>query len=134
MSAKLIKGEMSCSRTNHNEIHMQIQCSESGARFVDMYISLEEFAKLVTGVHVSDIQITVCNLDRVGKRRVTEKRSIKYEGSSEYGSRKQWEAYIVENCQEEGWILNSTLNSQSSVEYVDGESILNYSVYKYVDI
>lgn len=37
------------------------------------------------------------------------------------------------NAREEGWVLSTYLGSQNSVKWVDGKTILNYSVTKYVN-
>ena len=130
--SKVITGEMSCSRNNHNKINIRVQCSESGANFLSIELTAEEFGKLITGLHMPDLTMEVNHLSRVGKRHVREDRSVEY--PYVHRTRNEMEVWLMLNCRESGWTLNSTLNSQSSVEYVDGKTILNYSVFKFVDI
>ena len=132
MSTKVIKGEISCARTNHNKIHIAIKCSSSRAEFLDVEITAEQFGQLVTGMYLSDINMSVDKLDIVGKKKVVEVRSVEF--SNKNGLREYQEQWLVDNCQEEGWTINPYLRSQSSVKYVDGKTILNYTVYKYIDI
>lgn len=131
MPAKTIVGEMSCCRDNHGKIHIEIQCSSSGVHFVDILLEAEQFAMLVTGAHISDIPLKVNGLDRVGKTKIRESRQVLL--PLETYSRDEQEKWLVDNCQEEGWILNPYLRSQSSQVRIDGTNYLNYSVYKYID-
>jgi len=43
------------------------------------------------------------------------------------------EEWLSKNAQEEGWILNNYLRSQSSVTHTEEGTILRYSVTKYVN-
>lgn len=131
MSAKTIVGEMSCCRNNKGEIHIEIQCSSSGAHFVDVILKPEQFAMFITGAHISGIPVTVNKLDIVGKTKIRESRQVLFPMDTH--NRDDREKWLVENCQEEGWILNKYLGSQSSQVMIDGKRYLNYSVYKYID-
>lgn len=132
MSTKIIKGEILCARTNQNKIHIEVQCSSSRAKFLDIELTPEQFGQLVTGLHLSDITLKVDKLDIVGKKKVAETRSV--ECPLDSISRESKEKWIIDNCQEEGWTVSPYLGSQSSVKYVDDKTILNYHVYKYIDI
>lgn len=132
MSTKVIKGELSCARTNHNKIHIQVQCSSSNAKFLDIELTTEQFGQLVTGLYLSDIDVRVDRLEIVGKKKVAESRSVEF--PLENFRREDQEQWLIDNCQEEGWTINPYLRSQSSVKHVDGNTILNYHVYKYIDI
>ena len=132
MSTKVIKGAISCSRTNHNKIHIEVQCSSSRAKFLDIELTADEFGRLVTGMYLSDINIQVDKLDIVGKKKVAEPRSVEFPFDSI--SRESKEKWLIDNCQEEGWTVNPYLGSQSSVKHVDSKTFLNYTVYKYIDI
>lgn len=130
MSTKVIIGDISCCRDNHNRIHIEVKCDASNVRFLDIHLSAEQFGKLVTGAYLSEIPVTVNQLDKVGLSKVVESRSVIY--PKEFGNRDEQEQFIKDNCQEEGWIVSPYLRSQTSVKTVKGMTTLNYSVYKYV--
>jgi hypothetical protein len=44
------------------------------------------------------------------------------------------EQWLQDNAQEEGWIIDHYLGSQSSIDHMDGKTFLNYSVHKYVEL
>lgn len=132
MSSKVIVAGIHCSRTSRNQIHIEFKCDSSNVSFLDIQLSPEQFAMLITGAYLSEIPVTVSHLDRVGMTKVHEKRNVVFTGARNY-DRDEQEQFIKDNCQEEGWIVNATLRSQTSVGYKDGKTILNYSVYKFVD-
>lgn len=133
MSRKTIAGEMCISRDNHNSINIEMVCSESNTKFVHVRLTAEQFGMMVTGAYQSGIKIVVQDLDRVGKQKVIEHRQMVHPES--YSNREAREQFLIDNAQEEGWILNPSLRSQQSVQYRgDAGTILCYTVHKYIDI
>lgn len=132
MSVKVINGQMQITRNNHNKIHIEVQCSESLAHFLDIELTTDEFAMLVTGCHQSDIKMKVRGLDKVGKRRIREDRQVKCPLTTY--NRDALSKWIDDHCQEDGWLVSNYLGSQSSIKSVDDGTLLNYSVCKWVDI
>lgn len=131
MSVNVINGEMQITRSNHNKIHIEVQCSDSLAHFLAIELTTDQFAMLVTGCHQSDIKMEVRGLDKVGKTRVRETRQV-FCPSKTY-DRDVLEKWIVDHCQEDGWVLSPGLRSQHSMKSVDNGTLLNYSVCKWVD-
>lgn len=131
MSAKTIVADVSCCRDNHNRIHIEVKCDKSNVRFLDILLTAEQFGKLITGAYMSELPVKVEHLDLVGKKKVREDRSVVWP-SNRIGSREEQEQFIIDNCQEEGWKVYPALRSQNSVSHKNGETILNYAVYKYV--
>ena len=87
----------------------------------------------MTGRAEADVIGDVRGLGRVGKVKVLESRQTIYPGKS-YDDRAKQESYIVDNCQEDGWELLPALRSQGSIQRgTTGETLLNYSVVKYVE-
>lgn len=132
MSVKVINGEMQITRCNRNKIHIEVQCSESLAHFLAIELTTDEFAMLVTGCHQSNIKMQVRGLDKVGKRRILQRRQVKCPLSTY--DKEALSKWIDDNCQEEGWFVNNYLGSQSSVKRVDDGTLLNYSVHKWIEI
>ncbi len=121
---------MSITRNSRNEITVEIMDDLSRNRFVTVSMTPEKFAMMVTGLSMVEVNFEVKGLRNVGKKRISERRTITYTGK-EY-NRKILEAWLMENYQEEGWSLDPYLGSQSSIKYEKDFTILNYSVYKFV--
>lgn len=132
MSTKVIPCDMSITRSNHDKVNIEIQCGTSLAHFVNVELTLEQFAFLITGRHQSDLKMQVNNLDCVGKQRIREDRQVLCPHKSYY--RDKLTEWLKENCQGDGYILNTYLGSQTSVKHVDNGVLLNYSVMKFVDV
>ncbi len=125
-------GAVSISRDSRDNVNIRIHDNASGIEFVDIQMTLENYAMLITGLSRVDATGEVRGLDKVGKQRITEARSTvcPIKGYD----KKVFQQWLIDNCQEEGWELNSYLGSQSSMGLdKDGERVLNYSVTKYVE-
>lgn len=129
--SKEIKTAISIGRNSLDEVHIRVECRASNSEFVDVVLSYEEFAKALTGLSMVDCHATVRNLGNVGKKKVIEGRKV--ECPLDTYSRDVLSKWLTDNCQEEGWTLSAYLGSQTSVSRVDGKTILNYSVFKYIE-
>lgn len=127
-----ITAGVTISRNSSDEIHISFRDNLSGITFVNVNMTLSDFALALTGLAEVKAPAEVAGLCNVGKVRVTEPRSVVYSGNHEF-DRKKRESWLVENCQEDGWRLNSCLGSQGSTTYQNGVTTLNYSVTKFVD-
>jgi hypothetical protein len=126
------KGSVSISRNSNDQVNIRIHDSASGAEFVDIQITLENYALLITGLSRVEATGDVRGLDKVGKQKVIEQRSVVC--PLDGWDKKVFRHWLIENCQEEGWELNSYLDSQTSVSNnKDGTKTLNYSVVRYVE-
>lgn len=127
------RGNISITRSSNNMINIRLRDKLSRTEFVDVQMTLEDFASAVTGLAEVDVVGDVRGLDRVGKVKVLESRQTTYPGNS-YDDRSKQESYIIENCQEDGWELLPALRSQGSIQKgTTGEILLKYSVVKYVE-
>lgn len=126
-----MNGKITISRASDDRVYIRIEDSTSGVEFVEVSMSLAAFGSAVTGHGCQDVLLKVRGLGFVGKTRVTEKRSIDCPlRSYDRGELTNW---LKENAQEEGWLLDTYLGSQSSIGYHNGKTRLNYSVTKYVE-
>lgn len=135
MNEKDIQISMAISRPSGRDesyISIELRDEESRTRFIDVKIPLAQFSEALTGLMVSGIPAHVRGLDVVGKRKIIEPRSKEYPLKGH--TRDLQEKWLVENAQEEGWILDPYLGSQGSVVTFNGKTVLNYHVHKYVDI
>lgn len=129
-----MKFNLSISRDSKDRINIEIICKESRARFLQLELSLEEYAQVITGLSHVEVEGKVNGLDVVGKTRVKEQRNITVGQDIGRQPKEQLKDWLIKNCGEDGWILDTYLGSQNSVVYngVDKYTI-NYSVYKYVE-
>ena len=112
-------------------ISIEIRDKASGIQFVDAEMSLEDFAACITGLGYCSLDAEVRGLQYVGKQAVTESRRIEYTGPKTH-DRKKLADWLVLKAKEDGWLVNSYLNSQGSVVNEGEKTFLNYSVTKYV--
>ena len=127
------KGNISISRDSRNNINIRLRDKVSRTEFVDVCMSLENYAMLITGLAEVEVVGEVRGLETVGKKRIIEQRS--FVPTTENTTRDFLEQYIKDNLQEEGWIVSPALRSQASIKYdgIGGHTV-HYSVHKYVDV
>lgn len=117
MKEKNISVSVSISRDSNDVVHIRIKDKNSCSEFVDVSMTLEEWALASTGL-VTDSNASVRGLDRVGKTRIVEECTT-VSGVDSY-KREEHEQWLKENCQREGWILNPYLGSQRSITRSSG--------------
>ena len=125
-----MKFNLSISRNSKDLVGIEVVCKESRTRFLRLKLTLEEYAQVITGLSHVEVEGEVKGLDTVGKTRVREVRSVTVSDDIGSQSKEQLEEWLIRNCSEEGWILNTYLGVVFGG--VDKYTI-NYSVYKYVD-
>ena len=132
--AKTIRASISVLRNSHDEVIIEIEDKNSRARFVRVTMSPHDFAMAVTGLSDINVSAEVVGLDVVGKKKVVEKRTA--ECPLKTYDKEILKKWLTDNCQEEGWKLDSYLGAQSSVKLISGgEGVyLNYRVYRYEEI
>ena len=124
-------GNITINRDNRDVINIRLQDKCSRAEFVDVQMTLEDFTLAITGLAKVEVKGEVRGLEVLGKIRVNEPRSVVYPGNT-FDDRSKQEAFIMDNCQEEGWTVQATPRSQGSIKTVEGNTVLTYSVVKYV--
>lgn len=129
------EGNISISRDSRDKINIRIEDDVSGIRFIDVQMTLEDFAFAITGLSCQAVKGEVRGLENVGKTKVRESRSTLQVEELKYKSRQEITEWLKSNCQEEGWILDTYLGSQSSFSHdSQGNMTIHYSVHKYVDV
>lgn len=133
MGTSKTQGKISIYRSTHNggKIVLEIKDESSRSIFLNAEMGFEDFAKCVTGLSEVSVLFSLHNAENVGKRKIVEDRQVVYFG--QHTDKETMSQWLKDNCQEDGWILDTYLGSKKSVEVVDGGVILlNYRVYKYV--
>lgn len=134
-----MKGSLSVTKTQvslgKRQLSIVLRDEASRVQFVEITVSLEDFMDCLTGHHLDSVDFEVRNLSWVGKKKVMEKRQIvcPLKGFKNSYSKTELQEWLLKNAQEEGWIINPFLGSQSSVKWDGDKAILNYTVYKFVD-
>lgn len=130
-----MKGSLTISRPSYGDgrrkIRICVRDELSRNQFLEVEIDYAEFTEALTGMSETEIDFQVYGLENVGKLRVFEKRQIVYPDTPY--NKASMESWLIENAQEEGWIVNPYLGSQQSVIHVDGKTLLNYTVTKFVN-
>lgn len=125
------KGGVSISRNSNDEVNIRVYDGASRVEFVDISMTLENYALLITGMSRVEAVGEVRGLEYVGKEKFTENRSV--ECPLDTYDKAKLQQWLVDNCQEDGWELNTYLGSQGSIGRKGGVRTLNYSVYRYED-
>lgn len=112
-------------------IRISLHDNASGIEFVSARMDCEDFAKAVTGLAYVPISGDVRGVEYLGKTHVSEPRTIFCPlKTHRKDALVEW---LKNNAQEDGWILDTYLNSQNSV-ISDGKGCrLNYRVHKYIE-
>lgn len=124
-----MKGNISIGRDSRNSINIEIQDEASRINFLKVKMTPEQFAMVLTGLSMVNVDFEVKGLSKVGLTKVIESRKVSCPISSY--DRKILSQWLVENCQEEGWKIDTYLGSQRSITYENGITFLNYKVYRY---
>ena len=126
-----INGSLSVSRGSDDKIRIRVRDEASNAEFLVAELTPHDFAMMITGLSGIEAKCEVRGLEVVGKKRIREQRTVIYPKKSY--DRTQLEQWLEDNCQEDGWFLDSALRSQSSTFYSGTGTGLNYAVYRYED-
>ena len=124
--------KVTISRNSNELINVYVEDTASSIRFLELTMTLTDFAMAITGHGYMPAVGEVHGLEFVGKRRVQEPRTVVYTGPDTY-NRNLMADWLEQNCQEEGWMLDTYLGSQGSVQHNRGETTLHYRVIRYVD-
>lgn len=128
------------SRNNSQEITLQVRDNLSGVQFLELKLTLEQFALAITGMSLDNVVGEVRGLENVGKTKMYESRCVKLPKSMGNKPNSHVRQWLIEEFKEGGeiyepggWILDPYVGQQSFVVYRDGVVSVNYSVYKYVE-
>jgi hypothetical protein len=136
MSKKSLKGTICISRPPYGDgrdmIRISIRDDLSHSNFLIVEIPHADFAKAITGLGYVPIDMEIRNLSGVGKKLISEPRSVIC--PIDTYQKDAYKAWLIDNMQEDGWIIDTYLGSQNSVVREGEKTTLNYSVYRYEDV
>jgi hypothetical protein len=131
LNCKLSIHRTTCS---HEEDFISIEVADeaSGLQFLSLEVSIANFGAAVTGLSHQECRGRARGLQYVGKKRITEKRQAIAPREHDRDKLRQW---LIDNKQEDGWLIDAYLGSQSSIRHnADDTVTLYYSVYKFVEV
>ena len=126
-------GNITITRMSDGMICVSMRDKASGIKFVSAEMDCETFAMAVTGLAECECEIETHGLAHIGKKRVRESREIVCPIRLIDVRKDELQKWLEANAQEEGWILDSYLGSQSSTKIHPNGTLLRYSVVKYID-
>lgn len=118
-------------RSSDGTFRIRITDEAASCCFVEVKMTPENFAYMLANQPV-ECDGEVMNLNRVGKTKMREQRSVVYTG--EKTDKKTIRKWLLEEHQEHGWEMNDQLSSQNSLAYDSetGHYHVNYTVEKWV--
>lgn len=129
-----MEGKISITRPSfHDErevIAIEIYDNASRTTFCRVQVGMADFAAALTGQSQMPVQMELRGLAYVGLVKVAEKRTATVPGR--FYDKAYLQQWLIDNCHEDGWIIDSYLGSQSSIKFSDDSTLLNYSVHKFV--
>jgi len=130
-----MKFKVTISRDSSNKVRIRLRDDLSRQIFAEATMDLESYAMAITGMAEQEAEGKIEGLEFVGKKLVVEHRTAVCP-FNKYHSREDLREWLIKNCQEVGYILDPSLNSQGSVTYnqEDGSCTLRYLVRKYVEV
>lgn len=128
-----MKFNLSISRNSKDLVGIRVKCDKSRITFLELELTLEEYAQVITGLSEVEVSGVVRGLQSVGKEKIGEPRSVVLPKGLYNYDKKPVVEYLEKNHQEEGWTLDLYLGSQESITHDQhtGDYTANYTVYRY---
>ena len=139
MKQQVLKGKIDITRPSRYDgkdvISITLKDDSSLVRFLEIELSPETMMMALTGLSGQEVEFKVRNLELVGKKRLYEPGTVDIPRSviGNIYSKDEIRKYLVENCQREGWVLDPSIDTQSSVRHLDGAIRVNFAYRRYID-
>lgn len=145
---KRLEGTLTITRTHGGDdqtINIRFEDRASGIEFASIVVSLEGFAKAITGLAFVEGELKVNRLGAVGKK-YEHKKDKRFIGDYEYerlmdgvgydDQKNRLAGWLKEWHSEEGWEIQNYLGSRGNIErdYQSGGWWLNFTRFRYVDV
>ena len=125
---KITIGRPSCG-SGEKYISIQIKDESSRIRFLEVKISLDQFAECITGRSEVPIMMTVSGLEHIGK--VKESKPMSFPISSHD---RDLAAKLAKELCPEGWLVSKYFGSQKSFSHDNAEGYTAHTtIYRYVE-
>lgn len=127
----LANGSITIARNSHDEIQIEVRDETSHISFLHVTMTPEQLGMAITGRVEVPVTFDLSGVEWVGKRKVRERRQAKYPGQCY--DRDKLAAWLESEHAEPGWTIDLYLGSQGSLAHLDGETTVNYWVYRWED-
>lgn len=124
-------GDIVLCRRSDGTYRLEISDSRSIMTSVEVSLTAEQVAKMVTGAYAGDVQVTCRRPDLFGKVRIKERRQV-FCPITTY-DKAALEEWLLANYHEDGWEVDPYLGSQNSTKTVEGGQLLNFKVERWTD-
>ena len=121
------------SRNSNQEINLQVRDNLSRVQFLELKLTLEQFASAVTGLSLDTVTGEVRDLESVGKTKIRESRCVKIPESMWNKSNSHIRQWLIDEFKEGGEIYEPGGWKLDSYASKRGASSVDYWVYKYVE-
>jgi len=134
----MIKGKISIGKTSSNgenatPIKIELRDTDAVIEFAIIYLSLENYAQVITGLSHVECDIEVRDLDKVGKVRQQDILVIEMPQETDWKKQKEIAYEIAKAKCPEGWIASSYFNSQNSFFKKDGKEYAQTQIVRWVE-
>lgn len=128
-----MKMSLTISKNSKDEVHIVVRDKPSRVKFLDLNLTLTNFAEVLTGLSEVEVEGEVFDLDVIGKPLVRERRSVVLPIGLYLYNKMKVVDYLIEHHQEDGWNMDLYLGSQNSIVYdsATGLHTVNYHVFRY---
>lgn len=128
-----MKFNLSISKNSKDLVGIRVKCGSSRTTFLELELTLEQYAQVITGLSEVEVEGVVRGLAYVGKTKIVERRSVELPDGLYNYSKEPVVEYLKEHHQEEGWIQDLYLGSKGSItlDQKTKKYTANYAVYRY---
>lgn len=124
-----MEGKLTISRASNDRVYMRLVDEKAAVQFVSAELSLEDFARAVTGEAFILCVLAVKDLHKVGKRVLIKRETVTaplLQGTESY------RAWLQDNYDPNGWEIDDKLNSQGSIVKSSKGAVLTFTKRKWV--
>jgi len=135
-----MKGQIEISRRNYNDkdfVGISIKDELSRITFLNLEISYENFGKLMSGLSCVDCDFKIKEINKIGKKKITNELIFEMPEGYEYENRKTIACDIVNHgikIGHEGWEIKDSLNSKNSFYSKDDIEYCKMNIAKWIDV
>jgi len=135
----MTKGKITISRVSSNQekylpIKITIDDVDAVTQFLEIEMSLEEFAECLTGLTDRPCVFEARGLDRIGKKREMQKFTFELPDGTMFGSKtKEIAAELAIKQSPIGWEVSTYFNSQNSFFKENGKEWAQTNIMRWVD-
>jgi len=113
-------------------VRITVTDADAGIEFLDLRLTLNNFAEALTGLGNTECEITLRGLENLGKRK--ERDSIEFPmPDCQYSDKKVVAAAEARKATPEGWIASDYFNSQDSFFRKDGQEYGRTSISRWIN-